>query len=153
MAPSRDRQFAPCPRFHATLSPDGCRGRLGPLRSKPPGTAVVPDPALETFLPGIKDTTMRMSLDVTEVGKWHPVDGTMAPFAKGWCLALLCSTSILSSHASRFGSAWFVGMMFTPPLTLSALQQRCVWAPLCDRLPWEDRLLQCPCMQRGDGGR
>ena len=55
-----------------------CRWRLERLRSKP-GTAVVPNPpALETLHPpDIEDTTMRMYLDVAEVGiKWHPVDGT-----------------------------------------------------------------------------
>ena len=53
-----------------------CRGRLGRLRSRPPGTVVVRDPpALETFLvPGFGDTIMRMHLEVGIT--WHPVDGT-----------------------------------------------------------------------------
>ena len=94
-----------------------CLGRLERLRSKPPGTAVVPDqPALETFLlTGIKDPIMRMYLDMAEVGiKWHPVGGTdealrkelvLAPFMQyigsvRSCISVEALGSLVDVHAA-----------------------------------------------------
>ena len=69
--------------------------------SKPPGTAVVPDPpALETFLlPGAH--LLGRARDQALTGT-RSTGQTKKLFAKSWCLWLSCSMSILSGHASRF---------------------------------------------------
>ena len=93
-----------------------CRGRLGRLRSKPPGTTVVPDPpAFETFLPpDIGDTIAHV------FGHGGSSHQAMKLFAKSWCLLFLCSTLILSGAPSLV-VPWASSLQFPPSLQNSGL--------------------------------